>query len=178
MIAGTPTRRDRLPWAIALALLGALVVLGWLFLRRPPPQVQVLRASIAPPAGTAFWLEQNGPGPAVVSPDGRQVAFTAADAAGKVNLYVRSLETGDSRALAGAEGAQYPFWSPDSRSIGFFVTGKLKTIAAAGGPALTICAAAEGKGGSWSPAGVIVFAPDPTAPLFKVSEKGGEPTCR
>jgi Tol biopolymer transport system component len=176
-IGGGTTSRSRLPWVVAAALLGACVVLAWLLLRRAPPSGQALRASIAPPAGTAFWLEQNGPGPAVISPDGEQVAFTAADAGGKVNLYVRSLELGDSRVLAGAEGAQYPFWSPDGRSLGFFVAGKLKTIAAAGGPPLTLCAAAEGKGGSWSPAGVIVFTPNATAPLFKVSDKGGEPVA-
>ncbi|HYB53579.1 MAG TPA: protein kinase [Thermoanaerobaculia bacterium] len=170
-----PLRQSRLPWVITLMLLVASAALAWLLLRRPQPSSQVLRASIAPPAGTAFWLEQNGPGPAALSPDGRQIAFTAAGEDGKVNLYVCSLETGETRALAGAEGAQYPFWSPDGLSLGFFVIGKLKTIAVAGGPALTICAAQEGKGGSWSLAGVIVFAPNSGAPIFKVSDKGGEP---
>ena len=71
----------------------------------------------------------------------------------------------------------YPFWSPDGRSLGFFAAGKLKTIEAAGGSPQTICGAPEGKGGAWSPAGVIVFTPGPNAPLFKVSDKGGERTA-
>lgn len=175
-IAGGPPTRSRLPWAIAATLLVVCLALGWLVLRRAPAPGRALRASIAPPAGTSFWLEQNGPGPAVISPDGEQVAFTAADTSGKVNLYVRSLQSGDSRALAGAEGAQYQFWSPDSRSIGFFVTGKLKTIAAAGGPPLTLCSAAEGKGGSWSPTGVIVCSPPtPRLPSSRSQRKGESP---
>jgi len=170
-------RRERIWQAVAAAAVAAAAALATTVVRDARRPVRVLRLAIPPPAGTAFWLEQNGPGPAVVSPDGERVAFTAADAGGRVNLYVRSLESGEARALAGAEGAQYPFWSPDGRSIGFFAAGKLKTIDAAGGPPLTVCTAAEGKGGSWSPAGVIVFAPNATSPLFKVSEKGGEPSA-
>ncbi len=113
----------------------------------------------------------------MVSPDGRQVAFTAADAAGKVNLYVRALDAREARMLSGAEGAMYPFWSPDGRSLGFFTAGKLKTIEAAGGSPQTICGAPEGKGGAWSPAGVIAFTPGPNSPLLKVSDKGGETTA-
>ena len=71
----------------------------------------------------------------------------------------------------------YPFWSPDGRSLGFFTAGKLKTIEAAGGSPQTLCGAPEGKGGTWGPAGVIVFTPGPNSPLFKVSEKGGETTA-
>jgi eukaryotic-like serine/threonine-protein kinase len=163
-----------LPWAIAAAFAAAA---GALALRSRAPEQRVFRSALPPPEGTTFWLESNGPGPAVVSPDGRQVAFTAADGAGKVNLYVRGLDSREARALSGAEGAQYPFWSPDGRALGFFVAGKLKTIEVAGGSPLALCAAPEGKGGTWSQAGVIVFAPGPTSPLFKVSEKGGEATA-
>ena len=138
---------------------------------------RIFRSSLPPPEGTNFWLEANGPGPVVVSPDGRQVAFTAADAAGKINLYVRALDAREARMLSGTEGAMYPFWSPDGRSLGFFTSGKLKTIEASGGSPQTICGAPEGKGATWSPAGVIVFTPGPTSPLFKVSEKGGETTA-
>ena len=112
---------------------------------------RIFRSSLPPPEGTSFWLEPNGPGPVVVSPDGRQVAFTAADAAGKVNLYVRSLDAREARMLSGAEGAMYPFWSPDGRSLGFFAAGKLKTIDATGGSPLTLCAAPEGKGRDLEP---------------------------
>ncbi|HEX7616229.1 MAG TPA: protein kinase, partial [Thermoanaerobaculia bacterium] len=161
-----------LPWAFAAAFAAAA---GALALRARAPETAVVRAKIAPPEGTNFWLESNGPGPAVVSPDGRQVAFTAVDATGKVNLYVRALDAGEPRILSGTEGAQYPFWSPDSRSLGFFTPGKLKAIDAAGGSPLTLCAASEGKGAAWSPTGVILFAPGPSNGLVKVAEKGGDP---
>jgi Tol biopolymer transport system component len=169
--------RERLAWMIAVAALLSTLLLGGLVLRRTGETVRITRSAIPPPEGTAFWLEPNGPGPATISPDGCQVAFTAADAAGKVGLYVRSLDAAEARALSGAEGAQYPFWSPDGRSLGFFVAGKLKTIDVSGGSALTLCPAAEGKGGAWSPAGIIVFTPGPNSPLFKVAEKGGEPVA-
>ena len=161
-----------LPWALAAACAAAA---GALALCAHAPETGVVRAKIAPPEGTNFWLESNGPGPAVVSPDGRQIAFTAVDGAGKVNLYVRALDAGEPRILSGTEGAQYPFWSPDSRSLGFFTTGKLKTIEASGGSALALCAASEGKGGAWSSSGVILFAPGPSNGLARVAEKGGDP---
>jgi dipeptidyl aminopeptidase/acylaminoacyl peptidase len=169
--------RERLAWTIAAAALVAAAALTAVVARSGRKPERLVRSALPPPDGTNFWLESNGPGPAVLSPDGRQVAFTAADGGGKVNLYVRSLDAGAAHALSGAEGAQYPFWSPDGRSLGYFGAGKLRTIDVAGGSPLTLCSAAEGKGGAWSPAGVIVFTPGPTSPLFKVSEKGGEATA-
>ena len=166
--------RERLAWTIAAAALVAAAGLSAIVVRAARKPERILRSSLPPPEGTNFWLEANGPGPVVVSPDGRQVAFTAADAAGKINLYVRALDAREARMLSGTEAAMYPFWSPDGRSLGFFTSGKLKTIEASGGSPQTICGAPEGKGATWSPAGVIVFTPGPTSPLFKVSEKGGE----
>ncbi|HSP93791.1 MAG TPA: protein kinase, partial [Thermoanaerobaculia bacterium] len=152
-VAAPKKGREVLWQAIALAAAAAAIALAALLIRdarRPRP---VFHSSIAAPEGTAFWLEENGPGPAALSPDGRQLAFAAADAQGRVALYVRSIASGETRPIPGAEGAQYPFWSPDSRSIGFFAAGKLKTIAAAGGPPFSVCAAGEGKGGSWNSSG-------------------------
>ena len=77
--------------------------------------------------------------------------------------------------LAGTEDAQYPFWSPDSKNLGFFAEGKLKKVSASGGQPLTLCDAPDGKGGSWSPEGVILFAPEATRPIQRVSQLGGEP---
>ena len=163
-------------WPIVAALaVAAAAVVAWRATRGAKSAPAVVHAAIPPPAGTAYWLELNSPGPAVLSPRGDRLAFTAGDPSGTARLYVRSLATGDVTPLAGTEGAQYPFWSPDGRSIGFFGDGKLRTIEASGGPALTICPAAEGKGGSWSPAGVIVFAPDATTGIAQVPEKGGTP---
>ena len=169
--------RERLAWTIAAAALALAAGLSAIVVRAARKPERIFRSSLPPPEGTNFWLEANGPGPIVVSPDGRQVAFTAADAAGKINLYVRALDAREARMLSGTEAAMYPFWSPDGRSLGFFTSGKLKTIEASGGSPQTICGAPEGKGATWSPAGIIVFTPGPTSPLFKVSEKGGETTA-
>ena len=167
--------REKLAWAVAagsFVLAGVLAVL-LLFSREKPERL--LRSALPPPEGRSFWLESNTPGPAVVSPDGSQIAFTAAGGGGRFSLWVRSLDAAEARELTGTDGAQYPFWSPDGRSIGFFTPGKLKTIEATGGAPLTLCTAAEGKGGAWSPTGVIVFAAGPTQGISKVSDKGGEP---
>jgi Tol biopolymer transport system component len=79
----------------------------------------------------------------------------------------------ESTPLRGTDGAGYPFWSPDERSVGFFASGKLKRADVAGGPPLTICEAPVGKGGSWNKDGNIVFAPTFTGALHVVSENGG-----
>jgi Tol biopolymer transport system component len=69
----------------------------------------------------------------------------------------------------------FPFWSPDSKYIGFFSSGKLKKVALAGGPVQILCDAPEGRGASWSPRGVILFTPNIRDPLFKVPDGGGLP---
>jgi hypothetical protein len=78
-----------------------------------------------------------------------------------------------SRPLAGTEGAEYPFWSPDNRLIGFFARGKVKTIPAAGGPVREVANAHDPRGGSWSSTGTILFGTG-TGGLFRVSDAGGE----
>lgn len=78
--------------------------------------------------------------------------------------------------LEGTEGATCPFWSPDSRFVGFFADRKLKKIPAAGGTVLTICDAPDGRGAAWSNQDVIVFAPGPFTGLSRVSAAGGVPT--
>ncbi len=111
----------------------------------------------------------------VVSPDGQSLAYAAWDSDGQRRIFVRDLDEVQPRVLAGTETAQYPFWSPDSKNLGFFAEGKLKKVSASGGQPLTLCDAPDGKGGSWSPEGVILFAPEATRPIQRVSQLGGEP---
>jgi Tol biopolymer transport system component len=114
-------------------------------------------------------------GPPELSPDGTKLAFTARDDKGKILLYVRPLTSLTPLAMPGTEDSMYPFWSPDSREIGFFAAGKLKKIKASGGPPQNICDVVNGRGGAWSKEGVIVFTPSATQPLFRVSATGGTP---
>ncbi|MBI4418459.1 MAG: hypothetical protein HY563_06750, partial [Ignavibacteriales bacterium] len=90
---------------------------------------------------------------------------------------MRPLGSGEAVMLAGTEGAYYPFWSYDSKWIGFFssTTGKLKKVDVSGNPPVTICDAPVGRGGTWSPDDVIVFAPLSQGPLYSVSASGGDP---
>ena len=167
-------KSSRLAWILAcLLLLMALVAAAYLRLATRP--VAVVWSSILPPPGTVFVTRGNDAGPPVLAPDGTRIAFTARDDKGKVLLYVRMLSSVTTQALAGTDGAIYPFWSPDGRTLGFFADHKLKKIDAAGGPAQNLCDAAAGRGGAWGKDGTIVFAPSQTHGLMKVSASGGEP---
>jgi Tol biopolymer transport system component len=159
-------------WGLTAALAAAA---GALALRSRAPEVRVYRASIPAPEGTVFSVDTTQPGPPALSPDGKKLAFAARGADAKVRLYIRALDATTAQPLAGTEGAQYPFWSPDSRFIAFGADQKLKKIEASGGPPTVLCPTTDfPKGGAWSPKGVIVFAPSSGGPLWAVSENGGE----
>jgi serine/threonine protein kinase len=134
----------------------------------------MVRASINPPPGTEWDLVSARPGPVSLSPDGRQLAFVARDEAGTSLLWVQNLGDAAALPLANTEGAAYPFWSPDSKKIGFFANQKLKKVDASGSPPVTLCSAERGKGGSWNETGDIVFTPTPGSPLHRVAAGGGE----
>jgi Tol biopolymer transport system component len=166
--------RQRLWMAAAGVLLAAALAFGWAYYRSATQEVRAVRAFIPPPEKMEFHLAAFHPGPVAVSPDGQRLAFAARGADGKVLLWVRALDALTAQPLAGTEGAGFPFWSPDGRSLGFFDNQKLKKIEIAGGPAVTLCDAPNAKGGAWSPEGVIVFPPMSTSPLHIVSAAGGE----
>ena len=113
-----------------------------------------------------------------ISPDGRHVAF-AATTQGVSTLWVRSLATLAQRSIPGTEGAQNPFWSPDSGSLGFFASGQLKTVRVSGGSPVVVCEApfvdAAAPSGTWNRSDVIVFGLN-RAPLQRVGSQGGTPT--
>jgi Tol biopolymer transport system component len=112
--------------------------------------------------------------PLTVSPDGRRVATVVIDGK-EQKLSIRDLSTGEARTLAGTEGASFPFWAPDGHAVGFFSGAHLKTVSTDTGAIQVICDSPYGRGGTWSPVGVIVFAPNIASPLMKVSENGGTP---
>jgi len=137
--------------------------------REPQTQIHdVLRLSILPPPGTDFESF-------AISPDGRRIAF-AAQASGNLMLWVRELDSLDARPLPGTETAAFPFWSPDSRSIGFFTPFKLKVVQASGGPCRELADVVVGRGATWNAQGIIVFCPRPVGPLYRIAAEGGTPT--
>ena len=123
----TPARGRRLGWTIAAAavLISTLLAVPAVrHLREPrPPE---MRLEIITPATT-------DPVSFALSPDGRQIVFVASGD-GPSRLWLRPLASTTAQPLAGTEGASLPFWSPDSRSVGFFADGKLKRLDIGGGP--------------------------------------------
>ena len=140
--------------ATAVATLAA-VTASWMLLREKAPGMPVTRLSIAPPEKNRIDRRS----PPAVSPDGRWIVFAATSDEGKSQLWLRPLNSLTAQPLAGSENGTYPFWSPDNESIGFFAAGKLKRLSVSGGPATALADASQGRGGTWSPDGVIVFAP-------------------
>jgi Tol biopolymer transport system component len=110
-----------------------------------------------------------------LSPDGRQIVFVATDR-GRPRLWLRALEQGTPRVLAGTDGASWPFWAPDGRVVGFFADGKLKRLNLDGGAPQQLAVAPNGRGGAWSRDDVIVFAASPTTGLMQVPAGGGAAT--
>jgi hypothetical protein len=164
-------------WQVAtIGLVLTSAALATLLWRNLPGRPQVIRAFIPPPEKSSFQFVGTGFGTPAASPDGSRVAFVARRDDGTTMLYVRPLESLKALPLSGTEGATCPFWSPDSRTLGFFASGKLRKIDASGGPPLALADAPLGRGGTWSPKGVIVFAPDQAGPLFRVSAAGGPAT--
>ena len=165
---------------IAIAAVLALVAVGLgttaIYFYRALGVEPVLRFSVLPPDKGLFDSAQPGFAP-MVSPDGTRLAFTARDASGTIRIWVRPLDTLTPRPLQGTEGASYPFWSPDGRSIAFFAQETLKRIDIAGGAPLTLSAASQGRGGSWNREGVILFAPANNSPLLRIRSGGGEPVA-
>jgi eukaryotic-like serine/threonine-protein kinase len=165
--------RERIAWGVAaLLLVVSAVTLTFLYLKQAPTIGQAMRTSILPPRGAAFI-----PFNFALSPDGTRLIFVALGADGKTGLWVRALSSGSAQELNGTEGAQFPFWAPDSRRAGFFTDpeGKLKTVDTTTDAVETLCDAEAGRGGTWNRNETIVFAPQISGPLYRIKTTGGVP---
>ena len=107
-----------------------------------------------------------------LSPDGSKIAFVA-NRDGTAMLWLRSLDSVEMRPLAGTDRATLPFWSPDGRTLAFFADNKLKRIEIPGGAVVDITNAPNARGGAWSPGGVILYSLGVSAPIMRVSTRGG-----
>ena len=158
-----------LPLAVAVA---ALAVAAWALLHRAPA-AHPLRASLLAPSGCDY--DPVGKTDLVqLSPAGDALAFVAT-CGDTQSIWVRSLVTGETHALQGTLHAAYPFWSPDGTGLGFFADGRLKRVDLANDAVRDLAPALNGRGGSWSGRGVILYAPDIAGPLLQVDAGGGVP---
>ncbi len=170
-VAARRRSREKLAWAVAAAGLLAAAALGFGFWKRAPKAPRTVRFEINTPEEVTSIDTPR------VSPDGRYLAFNATDAAGKSRIWVRPLSALSAQPLAGTEGTTRPFWSPDSRFLGFVAEGKLKKIDVSGGPPQKICDAPTGSDGTWSSEGVILFDGQGNDPIYRVSAAGGTPVA-
>ncbi len=165
----------KLGWiAATLALASAAAAAAWVIRGTSREPAAVIQLSLVP-AGGYLLTPDSVP---VLSPDGRHVAFVATRNDKRMNqqrtIWVRDLDSSVARSLGSTEGASYLFWSPDSRSIGFFsgTVGELRKIDLAGGPS-TVLARTRGGSGSWG-RDVIIFSTSPTSSeLFSIGTGGG-----
>jgi len=168
--AERPRRRGTwIAWTSALAtvLVVAAVLSAWALRQSPLPPQLSLEINTPPTRDASV----------AISPDGLKIVF-AARAGGQSQLWLRSLDSPVARPLPGTERGSRPFWSPNSRSIGFLADTRLKRVDIDGGSARTLALGIPvALGGTWNNTGTILFANNPGGPLFRVSDEGGEVTA-
>jgi serine/threonine protein kinase len=166
--AAAPPKRPWLAWGIVIVGVLAALTVSVLYFRQASVEAPETRLEINTPP-------TSDPTSIALSPDGRLLVFVASSE-GQQKLWLRPLDAVTAQPLSGTEGATYPFWSPDSRSIGFFAGAKLKRIDIAGGPPQVLASAPLARGGTWNRDGVIVFV-IATFPLHRVPDLGGDPVA-
>ena len=153
--------------------------LGWLVHTRPAESdglsrgqlPGVVRSSVLPPSSWSFEHSSFS-----ISPDGTRLAFVAFGPDGTDKLWVRALSAPNAQQVIGTDGALLPFWSPDSRRIAFFASGKLKTVDLDSGAVRILGEAPFGRcGGTWGRDGTIAFSPSVDGPLYRIPDTGGVP---
>ena len=166
------------PAVLVFVLTAGAAALLWRTSSTAGGDTRVQRLSLLPPAGSGLYPDSSG---IAISPDGSRVVFltgrsgTAGTAGGRI--WVRDLESLEARDLEVGDGGSLPFWSPDGSHIGYFSPdGKLNTVGATGGKPDVLCSAPAGRGAAWSSSDIIVFAPEPAGPLYRVPASGGTPT--
>ena len=149
----------------ALALVTGIAAFAMVWAFRPGPAAPEMRLDIIAPPTT-------DPASMALSPDGKQIVF-AGTSQGRHQLLLRRLDSVSARPLPGTDDASMPFWSPDSRSVGFFADNRLKRIDVDGGSVQALAKVAFDGGGSWNHDGVILFNAECTASDLPDPSGGG-----
>ena len=171
-----PPLWSRAVWlALVLLLTATVVSVATWYLRPAAPSglTAVVRLTVALSPGDQLANVSGVPSLAL-SPDGSQLVY-AGSRGGKNQLYIRALDSLETKPLPGTEDAQAPFFSPDGQWIGFFAQAKLKKVSITGGSLQTLCEAPNAPGGSWAPDDTIFFAPSNNSGIWKVPASGGKP---
>lgn len=169
-----PTGRS-VNWIIAaMAAIAMIAAAFWLGSLRRGSAPSVAEFQVAAPDKTYFNFRGLS-GPPTPSPDGKNLVFVAYSRAepNSKSLWLRALHSSEAHMIAGSEGATYPFWSPDGSSLAFFAEGRLKRFDLRTSSVMTLCTVPEGRGGTWSSNGVILFGARADS-LFRVDAAGGK----
>jgi Tol biopolymer transport system component len=171
-VAAHRKHREWTAWGVAaFCLLLAIGAAGAWWQAASAPQ-RLIKSAILLPEKTQFALMGRSGIPAL-SPDGTRIAFGAIKD-NQRGIWIRAL-SGEGKPLVGAEDGYGPFWSPDSRYLGFFSQGKMKKVAIAGGAPEIICDADDARGASWGSKDIITFTPNRFSPIYSVPASGGKP---
>ena len=170
-----PGRRETIAWGLIAVLVVALaMVLPRVIGRGAGLRLRSVHMEIRLPQGqriSAF-------APATISPDGHWIAYGAEDISGVRRIWIRSLEQFEPEPLSETEGAVFPFWSPDSKSLGYFQDGTIRRMDIESRISQVVSEKVGGgdqpRGGAWMKDGTILFAPDPNSPIHRVDSGGGE----
>jgi serine/threonine protein kinase len=169
-------RRWRGPWTL-IAAVAAVSLIAWIFSLRPSakPALQPLIRLTVDLGPEASLNNDRGQHSFSISPDGARIAFACASGGGETRICTRRLDQTQSVVLAGTEGVQTIFFSPDGRWIGFTASGKLRKVSAEGGAPITLCNAPFSRGASWSENGFIIASLNSVEGLMRIPENGGMP---
>jgi serine/threonine-protein kinase len=159
--------------AASLALVAAALAAGAVWTLKPVAGIAplpVARLSVTLPPGDRIGDSQRPP--LALSPDGTSLAYVGQHA-GTTQIFVRAIDSSETRPISGTDRPSAPFFSPDGQWIGFFSRGRLKKVPTTGGAVQDVCDAASNQGGTWAPDDTIYFAPFSTSGLWKVPAAGG-----
>jgi Tol biopolymer transport system component len=169
-IAGSrqPRWKQLLPWVVVTVLAVGLLTTVWPRAEQEDPAPIVRFQIVAPESLTSA-------GPPTISPDGRSIAYNATDENGATQIWLRAMDDLEAHPLAGTDGSGRPFWSPDSRYLGFVAGGKLKKVPITGGPPQTLADTPTAADGSWGTGGAILIDGTDSDPILRVPAAGGTP---
>jgi eukaryotic-like serine/threonine-protein kinase len=163
-------------WAIGTAALAAAVVVAFNWRDKPAAPGQLMRLTMSFQEDGRYSVGEDFVRSASISPDGKRVVFTGSDqATGTARLFIRNIDSTQAMPLPGSDEGTEPFWSPDSKSVGFYADGKVKITSVDGGQVRELATASSTGGASWNDQGQILISLQNPGPLVLIPAAGGTP---